>query len=72
MKKSTKASFEFANKSRRVKFAVGPLKQGRHYYDGSAAMVEIVSAQYEGALSTPLQDYSKINFQKTICPELSE
>ena len=72
MKKSTKAFFEFANKNRRVKSAVGPLKKGKHYYDGPEAMAEILSAQYEGAFSTPLQDYSQINFQKITCPELND
>ena len=32
------------------------------------ALVEKYKKKYEGAFSTPLQDYSQINFQKIICP----
>ena len=72
LKLNSKAFFAYANKSIKLRCSVGPLKEGQHYYSGPKKMAEILSAQYEGAFSKPLEDYSHINFQQASCEHLDD
>ncbi len=72
VKTNTKAFFDYANRNIKVKAAVGPLKEGKHFYDGPKKMAEILSSQYQSAFSKPLEDYSHISFATALCTEMSD
>ena len=65
-KLNPKAFFAFANRSKKVRTSVRPLK------DGPKKMAEILSAQYEGAFSKPKDDYSHLTFQQATCEHLDD
>ena len=71
-KKNYKAFFAYANRNMKMRSSVGPLREGKHYHNGEKKMAEILSAQYEGAFSKPLKDYSHISFRKATCEELED
>ena len=56
--------YRYANKFKKSRDGVGPLKSGTTYESGPRKMAEILSQQYLGAFSTPLQDLSHINLRK--------
>ena len=72
LKNNSKAFYAYANRSIKLKSTVGPLKEGKHYYSGPKKMAEMLSAQYEGAFSKPLEDYSHIKFQQAACEHLDD
>ena len=71
-KKNPKAFFAYADRSMKLKSSVGPLRVGKQYHYGEKKMAEILSPQYEGAYSKPLEDYSHISFRKATCEELED
>ena len=70
-KKNPKAFFAYANRSMKLKSSVGPLRVGKQYHNGEK-MAKILSLQYEGAFSKPLEDYSHNSFGKFTCEELED
>ena len=56
--------YRYANKFKKSRDGVGPLKSGATYESGPRKMAEILSRQYLSAFSTPLEDVSHINLRK--------
>ena len=64
--------YRYANKNLKSRSPVGPLKEGKHYQDGPKRMAEMLSTQYQGAFSKPLDDYSHLSFTQASCPQLDD
>ena len=71
VKTNPKGFYSFVNCNIKLKFSVGPLKEGKHFYSRPKKMTEILNNQYAGAFSRPLDDYNHITFTRVACPELS-
>ena len=55
--RQSKGIFAFASRSIKAKSSMGPLKEGKHFYDGPKKMADILNAQYESAFFKPLDSY---------------
>ena len=72
VKGNSKAFFAFAKRNMKMRPSVGPLKEGSYFYSGPKKMADILSNQFEGAFSTPLDDYSHITFREALCDDLTD
>ena len=69
IKVNPKEFFKYANKTKKTRSKIGPLKLRETCYSGPAKMAKILSDQYKSVFSKPKDDYSSINFvQRSIAP----
>ena len=54
--------FKFANKTKRGKSKIGPLRSGKDYLSGPADMARILSEQYKSVFSSPKDNYEELQF----------
>ena len=69
IKEDPKQFFKYANKNKKTRSRIGPLKSGLFYYSGAEEMARILSEQYKSVFSPPKDDYSNIQFPpKNVTP----
>ena len=69
---NTKAFFDYANKNRKSKSKIGPLKQGNTFESGPQKMADILSMQYRSVFSKPKTDLTNLKFKSISSPNLED
>ena len=67
-----KEFFKYANKTKKAKSKIGPLKEGKKYYSGPKEMARILSEQYRSVFSKPKNNYDNIQFARRAIASMEE
>ena len=69
IKLNPKAFFKYANKTKKNKSKIGPIRSGNNFYSDPLEMAKILSNQYASVFSKPRGTYEDIQFlQRSIEP----
>ena len=69
---NTKTFFNYANKNRKSKSKIGPLKQGNTFESGPQKMADILSMQYRSVFSKPKTDLTNLKFKSISSPNMED
>ena len=72
IKKNPRAFYKHANKTRKGKTRIGPLFSGGKYDSDPKRMADILSQQYEGVFSTPMEDINHHRNKKLTTATLND
>ena len=64
--------FKFANRTKKLKSKIGPLRSGDSYYSGPREMVRILSDQYKSVFSKQKENYDSVHYERKTGKTLSE
>ena len=72
IKLDPKEFYRFANKSKKAKTKIGPLKSGDNFYSGPQKMAQILSDQYKSVFSPHRESYEDFHFPKRAIKDISD
>ena len=72
IKLDPKEFFKFANKTKKTKAKIGPLKSGTSFYSGPQKMAQILSDQYKSVFSRPRPEDKGFTFAKRSIRDLDD